>query len=103
MCDAVKRAEEGPIDADLGGEVIKQRLARLGEGRRGGYRVMIAHCDSERAVFLYGFAKNGSDNIDDDELKTLQEIAACRLDAGAVKLKREIEEGALCEVSCDEC
>ena len=31
--EAVARAEKGQIDADLGGEVIKQRIARPGQGR----------------------------------------------------------------------
>ena len=30
--NAVARAERGQIDADLGGDVIKQRIARPGEG-----------------------------------------------------------------------
>jgi len=33
LCEAVARAEKGLIDGDLGGEVIKQRIARLGQGR----------------------------------------------------------------------
>jgi len=31
--EAVDRAERGPTDADLGGGVIKQRVARPGQGR----------------------------------------------------------------------
>jgi len=40
--DAVARAERGLIDADLGGGLIKQRVARRGKGRSGGYRMLIA-------------------------------------------------------------
>jgi hypothetical protein len=39
--DAVARAEKGQIDADLGGGVIKQRIARPGEGRSAGYRTIL--------------------------------------------------------------
>ena len=35
LCEAVRRAESGLIDADLGGGVIKQRLAREGQGKSG--------------------------------------------------------------------
>lgn len=35
LCDAVDRAERGRIDADLGSNLIKQRVARSGQGRRG--------------------------------------------------------------------
>ena len=76
MCEAVQRAERGLIDADLGGGVIKQRIARKGQGRSGGYRALIVYRARERAVFLYGFAKNERDNVDDDELARLRRAAA---------------------------
>jgi hypothetical protein len=76
LCAAVERAERGLVDADLGGGVIKQRIAREGQGRSGGYRTLLAFRSKDRAVFIYGFAKSERDNIEDDELTTLQEIAA---------------------------
>ena len=58
LCEAIQRAGRGLIDADLGGGLIKQRVAREGQGRSGGYRMIVA-CQAEgRAVFLYAFAKN---------------------------------------------
>jgi hypothetical protein len=65
----------------LGGGVIKQRVARAGQGRSGGYRVLIAYRAGHRAVFLYGFAKRERENIKPDELLTLHEIAAAWLAA----------------------
>lgn len=41
LCDAIRRAEDGLIDADLGGGVIKQRLAREGQGKFGGFRSIV--------------------------------------------------------------
>jgi len=41
LCKAVINAENGLIDADLGGGVIKQRVARKGEGKSGGFRTII--------------------------------------------------------------
>ena len=41
LCDAVQRAGRGAIDADLGGGVLKQRIARKGQGRSGGFRVIV--------------------------------------------------------------
>ena len=32
-CDAVERIRKGLVDADLGGGVVKQRIARPGQGR----------------------------------------------------------------------
>ncbi len=74
--EAIERAEHGLVDGDLGGDVIKQRVARKGQGRSGGYRVLIAYRRGNRAIFLYGFAKSERENIDDDELATLRDIAA---------------------------
>jgi hypothetical protein len=59
----------GPIDADLGGQIIKQRVARPGQGRRGGFRRLLGF-GTDRAVFLFGFAKNERENIDSDQLAT---------------------------------
>ena len=42
LCDAVERAERGLVDADLGGGVIKQRIAWRGQGRSGGFRTIVA-------------------------------------------------------------
>ena len=58
LCDAVRRAERGLLDADLGGGIIKQRVARPGQGRSGGYRVLIAYRAKTRSAFLFGFAKS---------------------------------------------
>ena len=96
--EAVDRAERGIVDADLGGGLIKQRVAREGQGRSGGYRMMVAFRREGRAVFLYGFAKNEQDNIGQDELASLREIAAMWLDADAERIARAIAEKELQEV-----
>ena len=68
LSGAVANAEDGLIDADLGGGLIKQRKARLGQGKSGGYRVVIAFRSGERAIVLFGFAKSEQENLDDDEM-----------------------------------
>jgi len=100
--EAIDRAERGIVDADLGGGVIKQRVARTGQGRSSGYRLLAAYRCGDRAVFLYGFAKSERDNIEDDELATLREIAASWLEADNERLERAIKEGFLREVGYDE-
>ena len=69
LCEAVDRAVRGLIDADLGGGLIKQRIARPGQGRSGGYRALMAFRSGRRAVFVYGFAKSERDDIGPDELE----------------------------------
>jgi hypothetical protein len=98
LVEAVARAEQGLVDADLGGHVIKQRVARAGQGRSGGYRLFIAYHAKHRAVFLLGFAKNERDNIDDDQLASLKKIAAGWLGASAPIIDAAIAEGALVEI-----
>jgi hypothetical protein len=98
LCGAVQRAERGLVDADLGGGVIKQRIAREGQGRSGGYRALLAFRSKDRAIFIYGFAKTERDNIEDDELTTLQEIAAGWLAADAKGIENAIENKILQEV-----
>ena len=74
-------------------------MAREGQGRSRGYRFLIAYRSSDRAVFLYGFAKNERENIGDDELATLREIAAAWLEANDERLESAIQEGILQEVT----
>lgn len=100
--DAIERVERGLVDADLGGGIIKQRGSRTGQGRSGGYRVLIAYRCGDRAVFLYGFAKNERDNIADDELETLREIGAAWLDAETARLEHATSEGILQEANYDD-
>lgn len=75
LCEAIVRAEQGSIDADLGGNLIKQRVARKGGGRSSGYRTLIAVQAARRSVFLYGFAKNERDNINAKKLGELKALA----------------------------
>ena len=56
--EAIQRAEQGLVDADLGGGVIKQRVARPGQGKSGGYRTIILYRQESRAFFVFGFAKS---------------------------------------------
>ena len=68
------RAERGQIDADLGGGVIKQHVARPGAGRSKGYRRIILFRQSERAFFVYGYAKSDLGNIRDDEAEQFKKM-----------------------------
>ena len=98
LSEAIERAERGLIDADLGGGLIKQRVARRGQGRSGGYRTVVAYRAQDRAVFLYGFAKNERDNIDDKQLTTLREIVASWFAADDKKIAQALKDGLLIEV-----
>ena len=98
LAEAVERAGGGQVDADLGGGLIKQRVARKGQGRRGGYRVLIAFRSGDFAVLLFGFAKSAEDNLDDRQLAVLRRVAAAWLAADASVVQEAVEDGELLEV-----
>jgi hypothetical protein len=96
--EAIGRAEMGLVDADLGGGLIKQRIARAGKGRSGGYRTIIAYRRAGRAVFLLGFAKNERGNIGVDELAELRTVGLNWLNASSETIEDSLEQNALQEV-----
>ncbi len=98
---AVDDAGKGLVDADLGGGLIKQRIARPGQGKRGGYRTIIAYRAGERSVFLYGFGKNERDNIDDDELSRWKITGRVMLEGDDDWIEAAIADGHLTEVYHD--
>ena len=100
--EAIARAERGIVDADLGGGLIKQRVARQGQGRSGGFRTIIAYQTKRRAVFLYGFAKNERDNISSAELLSLRDVGQAWLAAGTSKILEALVDGALQEIDDDQ-
>lgn len=58
LCQAAAEIAEGLWDANLGGSLFKKRVARKGQGKSGGFRTVVAVKAQDRAIFLYGFAKN---------------------------------------------
>lgn len=97
--EAVSRAEQGLIDADLGGGVIKQRIARKGQGKSGGFRSLVLFRQGERAFFVYAFAKSDRDNIDQGELSTYKTAAAVYLNYTDDELALFLKQGTLMEIS----
>lgn len=102
LCKAVADAEKGLIDADLGGGVIKQRVAREGGGKSAGFRTLVLFRVRERAFFVHGFAKKDQANIDDDELTALRELAYVMLSYDESAISKAIENKTLIEVTCSE-
>lgn len=96
--DAVHRAEQGLIDADLGGGVVKQRVARPGQGRAGGYRTLILYRQAHRAFFVYGFPKSQQANISDEEAAAFKKAARHVLELTDEQLAALIRNGQFSEV-----
>ena len=71
----VAEMEAGTVHASLGGDVYKQRLARKGEGKSGGYRTLLFFRSGERVFFHYAYAKSDRANITQRELVALKDAA----------------------------
>lgn len=102
LMKAVAEAERGLVDAVLGGGVIKQRVAREGGGKSGGFPTIILFRLGEMAFFVHGFAKSDRDNIRDDELAAFKMLAAEMLAYDDAALTAAMTAGALVEVFSDE-
>jgi hypothetical protein len=94
-------AEIGLIDADLGGGLIKQRVARQGKGRSGGYRAVIAYRTGRRAVFIFGLAKSDRENFTEKDLETARDIGRIWIPAPDEQIACGIRDGQLIEVPYD--
>jgi hypothetical protein len=77
--EAVNQLESGQADVDLGGGVYKVRVARQGEGKSGGYRVIVFFKSEGRTFFVYGFAKSDLGNIDEKQLRRFKKAAKVSL------------------------
>lgn len=98
---AIDQANRGLIDADLGGGLIKQRVAREGGGKSGGYRTLVFFRHEECAVFAFGFAKSDKANLNAVELQTYKQAAKIILALSPAQIETEVEAGRLLEVIHD--
>jgi hypothetical protein len=102
LCAAVLEMERGLIDADLGGEVVKKRVALPGRGKSGGARTLVATNKGNRWFFVFGFEKAERPNVTAKELEALQKIAADLLKLTSKDLDAHVEFGELQEICHDD-
>ena len=98
LLQAVEEMNNGAYDANLGGGVYKKRIPLKNKGKSGGARAILAFKLNERAFFIYGFAKNKQDNINEKELKALKKLAKVYLQATNETLIKAITHGNLIKV-----
>ena len=94
----VNRLEARQADADLGGGVHKVRLARSGEGKSGGYRVVVYFRNKFRTFFVYGFTKSDRGNIDEKELRAFKVDAKDQFALTEEQIRVRLRNGTLIEV-----
>ena len=96
--ELVNQLEAGQADANLGGGVYKVRVARPGEGKAGGYRVIVFFKSEERTFYEYCFAKSDRANISNKLLKVYKEVAKEYLSMPPDQLRERIGQGKLVEL-----
>lgn len=96
---AISRAEQGLIDADLGGGVIKQRIPRQGQGKSGGYRSIILFKQGDKAFIVYAFGKNDRANIRAEELAAFKQAASVYLNFSDEQLAALQQLGDIQEIT----
>ena len=102
LAAAVAEMNQGLVDAHLGGQVVKKRVAMPGRGKRSGARTLVAFRQGESAFFVYGFAKNERANINDKEMKALKLLAKELLHYPAASLTKAIRAGELIEIEVED-
>lgn len=98
LIKAVNEIMLGLVDADLGAGLLKKRVARTGEGKRGGFRTLVAYKPTSRLIFLLGYAKSKRDNIMQRELILLRDLSRQFLNDDDATIVNRIESGELVEV-----
>ncbi|MDY0274085.1 MAG: type II toxin-antitoxin system RelE/ParE family toxin [Desulfomicrobium sp.] len=98
LIEAIAQLEAGNFDANLGGGVYKQRLARSGQGKAGGYRVLICFVQGEHSFFIYGFLKSSRKNITLSEKKDLKKMAKILFSMTEQQLNQQVKAGAFQEI-----
>jgi hypothetical protein len=98
LCQAVVEMVAGLIDAELGGGLVKKRVALPGRGKRGGARTLVATNKANRWFFVFGFEKNERANVSDEELEALQDLAVDLLARTPAQLDAAVADGALQEI-----
>jgi hypothetical protein len=96
---AVQEMAAGLIDADLGGGVVKKRVALPGRGKRGGARTIVATNQAGRWFFMFGYAKNEQDSISAKELEAAQVVASGFIKRTDAQLDQAVTDGVLLEIA----
>jgi hypothetical protein len=99
--EVVKDLEAGKIDCDYGGGVIKQRIARLNEGKSGGYRLIILFRRGDKAFFVYGYRKSQQENIDKADLQMYKKAAKVVFAYSDDQLTKQVKLEVYKELECD--
>ncbi len=99
---ALEEIDQGLFEADLGRHLFKKRIAKSGQGKRGGYRTIVLFKKNQTAFFLYGFEKNKKSNLSKQELEGYKMLSDDLLKLKSEELAKGVEQGLFLEVDNDE-
>lgn len=102
LSGAIREVERGLVDGKIGQGLIKKRVARAGEGKRGGYRTIIVYRAGSRSVFVYGFPKSAKADLSPIETDVYQKLAHLYLGFSDWDMARALKEGEVEEVNDDD-
>lgn len=99
LLEAAREVAAGQFDADLGAGVFKQRIAREGGGKSGGFRTIVVFRCGADTFFVHGFAKNDKANVSTKELAALKKLAGILLSMSRDRIEIALKAGELTEVA----
>jgi hypothetical protein len=98
LLEMVDQIEAKQADANLGGDVYKVRIARQGEGKSGGHRIIVYFRNEFRTFFSYGFSKSDRSNISEKDLKRFKEDAKLQFSFTEEQIRVALKNGNLIEI-----
>ncbi len=98
LLKAIDDLEDNLATSALGGGLYKVRVAKEGFGKRSSFRTIIVYKKRDRAIVVYGFAKNEKDNLSASELKNFKILASDLLSLGQEEIELLIQEKELIEI-----
>lgn len=92
----------GIFEANLGGGVLKKRIATEGRGKRASVRSIIIYKRENHCFFVYGFLKNEKTNITPNEEAAFKILARELLNLSEPEIVTRLRSGALLEIGHEE-
>lgn len=99
MQKAVDEISSGIVDAKLGGNLYKKRIATKGRGKSGSVRTLLAYSTGARTIFLYAFEKSDRGNITQKEKTALQELGKFYLNLNDTDFTSRLRSKAIIEIT----
>ena len=99
---AIRQAEKGNIDKKIRDDIIVQRVAREGQGKRRGYRTVILFKQGDKAFFLKGYERKKQDGINEKDVQYYKNLADDISQLNKIELQTAIKKGTIKKVVYNE-